>query len=119
MRVRAGSALTDLPSIPQTPEAPEGGAGGVAAGGLVGALMDVMQKRSRVIHSSGETPESSLPKSWPCPPPDPHRPPQTKERTAMRTTRTNGMNDGSAAPPGGRGALRPPPVPRLEINGGG
>ena len=74
MRVRAGSALTDLPSIPQTPEAPEGGAGGVAAGGLVGALMDVMQKRSRVIHSSGETPESSLPKSWPSPPLTPTAP---------------------------------------------
>lgn len=42
-----------LPFSPlQTPEAPEGG--GPSAGGLVGALMDVMQKRSRVIHSSGE-----------------------------------------------------------------
>ncbi|XP_068034596.1 actin nucleation-promoting factor WAS-like [Anomalospiza imberbis] len=36
-----------------TPETPEVGAG-PGAGGLVGALMDVMQKRSRVIHSSDE-----------------------------------------------------------------
>ncbi|XP_072217022.1 actin nucleation-promoting factor WAS-like isoform X1 [Excalfactoria chinensis] len=42
-------------TLNKTPEAPEGGAGGgAAAGGLVGALMDVMQKRSRVIHSSDE-----------------------------------------------------------------
>ncbi|XP_076217023.1 LOW QUALITY PROTEIN: actin nucleation-promoting factor WAS, partial [Aptenodytes patagonicus] len=45
-------------TLNKTPEAPEGGSGGgggsPSAGGLVGALMDVMQKRSRVIHSSDE-----------------------------------------------------------------
>ncbi|KAM6188419.1 actin nucleation-promoting factor WAS [Sarcoramphus papa] len=42
-------------TLNKTPEAPEGGSGGSpSAGGLVGALMDVMQKRSRVIHSSDE-----------------------------------------------------------------
>ncbi|XP_077645787.1 actin nucleation-promoting factor WAS [Lonchura striata] len=41
------------PPPPATPETPEVGAG-PGAGGLVGALMDVMQKRSRVIHSSDE-----------------------------------------------------------------
>ncbi|KAM7081604.1 LOW QUALITY PROTEIN: actin nucleation-promoting factor WAS [Ciconia maguari] len=40
-------------TLNKTPEAPEGG-GSPSAGGLVGALMDVMQKRSRVIHSSDE-----------------------------------------------------------------
>ncbi|KAM6360739.1 actin nucleation-promoting factor WAS [Pluvialis apricaria] len=47
-----GAALTPPPPSPQTPES--GGGGGPGAGGLVGALMDVMQKRSRVIHSSDE-----------------------------------------------------------------
>ena len=110
-------------SFLQTPEAPEGGAAGGAAGGLVGALMDVMQKRSRVIHSSGETPDHpppprltppTVPHPWRCPPVTPTAPPQTRERTAMRTTRTNGTNDGSAAPPGGRSALRSPPSPSLH-----
>ncbi|XP_032942851.1 wiskott-Aldrich syndrome protein [Catharus ustulatus] len=41
-------------TLNKTPETPEVGAGGPGAGGLVGALMDVMQKRSRVIHSSDE-----------------------------------------------------------------
>ncbi|XP_075594890.1 LOW QUALITY PROTEIN: actin nucleation-promoting factor WAS [Balearica regulorum gibbericeps] len=44
-------------TLNKTPELPEGGGsggGGPSAGGLVGALMDVMQKRSRVIHSSDE-----------------------------------------------------------------
>ncbi|XP_066065274.1 LOW QUALITY PROTEIN: actin nucleation-promoting factor WAS-like [Chamaea fasciata] len=40
-------------TLNKTPETPEVGAG-PGAGGLVGALMDVMQKRSRVIHSSDE-----------------------------------------------------------------
>ncbi|XP_064331494.1 actin nucleation-promoting factor WAS isoform X2 [Phalacrocorax carbo] len=42
-------------TLNKTPEVPEGGGGGgQSAGGLVGALMDVMQKRSKVIHSSDE-----------------------------------------------------------------
>ncbi|KAM6106898.1 actin nucleation-promoting factor WAS [Phoenicopterus ruber ruber] len=42
-------------TLNKTPEAPESSGGGSpCAGGLVGALMDVMQKRSRVIHSSDE-----------------------------------------------------------------
>ncbi|KAM6228595.1 LOW QUALITY PROTEIN: actin nucleation-promoting factor WAS [Spheniscus humboldti] len=46
-------------TLNKTPEAPEGGGGGSpSAGGLVGALMDVMQKRSRVIHSSDEGEEA-------------------------------------------------------------
>ncbi|KAM3654498.1 actin nucleation-promoting factor WAS-like [Ammospiza maritima maritima] len=40
-------------TLNKTPETPEVGAA-AGAGGLVGALMDVMQKRSRVIHSSDE-----------------------------------------------------------------
>ncbi|XP_014117720.1 PREDICTED: wiskott-Aldrich syndrome protein [Pseudopodoces humilis] len=40
-------------TLNKTPETPEVGAG-PGAGGLVGALMDVMQKRSRVIHSSDD-----------------------------------------------------------------
>ncbi|XP_072705036.1 LOW QUALITY PROTEIN: actin nucleation-promoting factor WAS [Ciconia boyciana] len=56
-RPRGPGALLDQirqgVTLNKTPEAPEGG-GGPSAGGLVGALMDVMQKRSRVIHSSDE-----------------------------------------------------------------
>ncbi|XP_069739203.1 actin nucleation-promoting factor WAS [Phaenicophaeus curvirostris] len=45
-----GAALTPPPPAPQTPEA----GGGPGAGGLVGALMEVMEKRSRALHSSDE-----------------------------------------------------------------
>lgn len=41
-------------TLNKTPECPEGSSSGAGAGGLVGALMDVMQKRSRAIHSSDE-----------------------------------------------------------------
>ncbi|XP_065521007.1 actin nucleation-promoting factor WAS [Lathamus discolor] len=41
-------------TLNKTPECPESSSGGTGSGGLVGALMDVMQKRSRAIHSSDE-----------------------------------------------------------------
>ncbi|XP_061198590.1 actin nucleation-promoting factor WAS-like [Neopsephotus bourkii] len=41
-------------TLNKTPECPESSSGGASTGGLVGALMDVMQKRSRAIHSSDE-----------------------------------------------------------------
>ncbi|KAM8986016.1 actin nucleation-promoting factor WAS-like [Ara ararauna] len=41
-------------TLNKTPECPESSSAGAGMGGLVGALMDVMQKRSRAIHSSDE-----------------------------------------------------------------
>ncbi|KAM9510758.1 actin nucleation-promoting factor WAS isoform 2-T2 [Guaruba guarouba] len=41
-------------TLNKTPECPESSSAGAGVGGLVGALMDVMQKRSRAIHSSDE-----------------------------------------------------------------
>ncbi|KAM6995828.1 actin nucleation-promoting factor WAS-like [Passerculus sandwichensis] len=46
-QIRQGVTLNKTPETPEVGAAP-------GAGGLVGALMDVMQKRSRVIHSSDE-----------------------------------------------------------------
>uniref|UniRef100_A0A8B9IXV7 WASP actin nucleation promoting factor n=1 Tax=Amazona collaria TaxID=241587 RepID=A0A8B9IXV7_9PSIT len=55
-------------TLNKTPECPESGSGSAGVGGLVGALMDVMQKRSRAIHSSGEC-------LWGDTPPQPLRSP--------------------------------------------
>ncbi|XP_061299205.1 actin nucleation-promoting factor WAS-like [Pezoporus flaviventris] len=47
-QIRQGVTLNKIP------ECPESSSGSANTGGLVGALMDVMQKRSRAIHSSDE-----------------------------------------------------------------
>ncbi|XP_069630063.1 LOW QUALITY PROTEIN: actin nucleation-promoting factor WAS [Haliaeetus albicilla] len=48
-QIRQGVTLNKTPEAPESCSSPNPN-----AGGLVGALMDVMQKRSRVIHSSDE-----------------------------------------------------------------